>query len=286
MADFSRLPGPNADLWDWQLRGLCRGKDSSLFFHPEGERGAARSGREVAAKEICLNCPVQIPCVEHALRVREPYGVWGGMTEDEREEYYAKQKILARAQAARAKAAKVAQARLKEQLLREKAAQLTGVGGAVGAGAGGSYASAGASAHAPAPAQGSTHRVGAARSEFGEQPEPVGAGSVRQAGQLSAGQIPTGQTRPEPPQQPAGPPAQNPQQPQSARPQPVRAAARGPESLADTVAAVKRSRKANPEPAKKAAPSKTAPKNTAAKSAPKKSAPAAPKTATKRLTKV
>ena len=123
MADFSRLPGPNADLWDWQLRGLCRGKDSSLFFHPEGERGAARSGREVAAKEICLNCPVQIPCVEHALRVREPYGVWGGMTEDEREEHYARQKTLVRAQAARVKAAKLAQAQLKEQLLQEKEAQ-------------------------------------------------------------------------------------------------------------------------------------------------------------------
>ncbi|MGW0901126.1 WhiB family transcriptional regulator, partial [Streptomyces goshikiensis] len=25
MADFSRLPGPNADLWDWQLLAACRG---------------------------------------------------------------------------------------------------------------------------------------------------------------------------------------------------------------------------------------------------------------------
>jgi WhiB family redox-sensing transcriptional regulator len=121
MADFSRLPGPNADLWDWQLRGLCRGKDSSLFFHPEGERGAARSSREAAAKEICLNCPVQIPCAEHALRVREPYGVWGGMTEEEREEHHARQKALARAQAARDKAARAQQERLKEKLLRDKA---------------------------------------------------------------------------------------------------------------------------------------------------------------------
>lgn len=121
MADFSRLPGPNADLWDWQLRGLCRGKDSSLFFHPEGERGAARSSREAAAKEICLNCPVQIPCAEHALKVREPYGVWGGMTEEEREEHHARQKALARAQAAREKAARAQQERLKEKLLRDKA---------------------------------------------------------------------------------------------------------------------------------------------------------------------
>jgi len=121
MADFSRLPGPNADLWDWQLRGLCRGKDSSLFFHPEGERGAARSSREAAAKEICLNCPVQIPCAEHALKVREPYGVWGGMTEEEREEHHVRQKALARAQAAREKAARAQQERVKEKLLRDKA---------------------------------------------------------------------------------------------------------------------------------------------------------------------
>jgi WhiB family transcriptional regulator, redox-sensing transcriptional regulator len=85
MADFSRLPGPNADLWDWQLRGLCRGKDSSLFFHPEGERGAARSAREASAKEVCMRCPVRAECATHALAVREPYGVWGGLTEDERE---------------------------------------------------------------------------------------------------------------------------------------------------------------------------------------------------------
>jgi WhiB family redox-sensing transcriptional regulator len=123
MADFSRLPGPNADLWDWQLRGLCRGKDSSLFFHPEGERGAARSSRESAAKEICLNCPVLISCANHALKVREPYGVWGGMTEDERLEHHARQKALVRAQAAREKAARAQQAKLKEKLLRDKAAQ-------------------------------------------------------------------------------------------------------------------------------------------------------------------
>lgn len=86
MADFSRLPGPNADLWDWQLVAACRGVDSSLFFHPEGERGAARSAREAAAKEVCGRCPVRAECATHALTVREPYGVWGGLTEDEREE--------------------------------------------------------------------------------------------------------------------------------------------------------------------------------------------------------
>jgi WhiB family redox-sensing transcriptional regulator len=119
MADYSRLPGPNADVWDWQLRGLCRGQDSSLFFHPEGERGAARAAREQSAKEICLNCPVQKQCTEHALRVREPYGVWGGMTEEEREGHYQRQKALARARAVREKTALAETALLKEKLLRD-----------------------------------------------------------------------------------------------------------------------------------------------------------------------
>ncbi len=71
---------------DWQLLAACRGVDSSLFFHPEGERGAARSARENSAKEVCMRCPVRAECAAHALAVREPYGVWGGLTEDEREE--------------------------------------------------------------------------------------------------------------------------------------------------------------------------------------------------------
>ncbi|HET9169413.1 MAG TPA: WhiB family transcriptional regulator [Actinospica sp.] len=119
MADYSRLPGPNADVWDWQLRGLCRGQDSSLFFHPEGERGAARAAREQSAKEICLNCPVQKQCSEHALRVREPYGVWGGMTEEEREIHYQRQKAMARARAVREKTALAEKVLLKEKMLRE-----------------------------------------------------------------------------------------------------------------------------------------------------------------------
>ncbi|MGW7410833.1 WhiB family transcriptional regulator [Streptomyces sp. NPDC054833] len=83
--DISRLPGPNANLWTWQLLAACREVDDTLFFHPEGERGAGRGARETAAKEVCIRCPVRAECAAHALAVREPYGVWGGLTEGERE---------------------------------------------------------------------------------------------------------------------------------------------------------------------------------------------------------
>ncbi len=85
MADISRLPGPNADLWDWQLAAACRDENPDLFFHPEGERGPVRIAREMAAKAVCARCPVLRECARHALAVREPYGVWGGLTEDDRE---------------------------------------------------------------------------------------------------------------------------------------------------------------------------------------------------------
>jgi len=60
-----------------------------IFFHPEGERGPARENRIALAKSICATCPVLRQCAEHALAVREPYGVWGAMSEDDRETIYA-----------------------------------------------------------------------------------------------------------------------------------------------------------------------------------------------------
>jgi len=84
MANVRRLPGPVAEVWDWQLLGACRGKDSAQFFHPDGERGSSRNRREMAAKSVCHACPVRAQCAAHALSVREPYGVWGGFTESER----------------------------------------------------------------------------------------------------------------------------------------------------------------------------------------------------------
>lgn len=81
-------PVPVAALWEWQYQGLCRTTNPEIFFHPEGERGPARRRRDARAKALCQQCPVVRQCAEHALSVREPYGVWGGMTEDDREAIY------------------------------------------------------------------------------------------------------------------------------------------------------------------------------------------------------
>jgi WhiB family redox-sensing transcriptional regulator len=79
-----RLPPPVAETWDWQLRAACRRQSSERFFHPDHERGAIREERIRQAKHVCEQCPVLAQCRDHALRVEEPYGIWGGLDEGER----------------------------------------------------------------------------------------------------------------------------------------------------------------------------------------------------------
>ncbi len=69
----------------WHLRAACRGPESVLFFPPSlPERREEREARETKAKQICVECSVRNECLEFALRVREPHGIWGGLTEAER----------------------------------------------------------------------------------------------------------------------------------------------------------------------------------------------------------
>jgi len=86
MADYSRLPGPVEDHWQWQSQGACRGLQTMMFFHPEYERGPTRMRREAEAKAVCQRCPVIEQCRQHALQVHEPYGIWGGLSAEERKD--------------------------------------------------------------------------------------------------------------------------------------------------------------------------------------------------------
>ena len=70
----------------WQTRAACRGPRSSVFFPPgSGERRDERELREARAKVICGECAVQAECLEYALSIKEPHGIWGGLNEHERQ---------------------------------------------------------------------------------------------------------------------------------------------------------------------------------------------------------
>jgi WhiB family redox-sensing transcriptional regulator len=65
----------------WLARAACHGEDPELFFSPEGERGPEKAAREARAVAVCDRCPVRLDC----LAVAPAHGVYGGMTEAERE---------------------------------------------------------------------------------------------------------------------------------------------------------------------------------------------------------
>lgn len=69
----------------WQGKAACKGPQAAVFFPPSHlERKDEREERELRAKSICASCPVQRPCLDYALEIREPHGIWGGLNELER----------------------------------------------------------------------------------------------------------------------------------------------------------------------------------------------------------
>ncbi len=71
----------------WQARAACRGPQAVAFFPPAApERKEDKLAREARAKAICGTCVVRRECLEYAIRIREPHGIWGGLNESERKQ--------------------------------------------------------------------------------------------------------------------------------------------------------------------------------------------------------
>ncbi len=84
VAPNRHLPPPVYDRYTWQLAGVCRQGDPERFFL-ESKRGHTRDALVAEAKTVCARCPVMESCREHGLNAQEPYGIWGGLTLQERE---------------------------------------------------------------------------------------------------------------------------------------------------------------------------------------------------------
>jgi len=69
----------------WRAAAACHGVDAESFFPPSHfERKPEKDEREGAARALCARCPVRPQCLEYALLVEEPHGIWGGLNELER----------------------------------------------------------------------------------------------------------------------------------------------------------------------------------------------------------
>jgi WhiB family transcriptional regulator, redox-sensing transcriptional regulator len=74
----------------WQLKAACRGPHAAVFFPPpQFERKDEKLERERRAKEICTTCVVKADCLDYAISIREPHGIWGGLNEVERKQLLA-----------------------------------------------------------------------------------------------------------------------------------------------------------------------------------------------------
>jgi hypothetical protein len=68
---------------DWRRQAACRGHANPDIFYAKGTTGASQAELE-EAKAICRSCPVQLQCGAWAVETREPFGTWGGVSQDER----------------------------------------------------------------------------------------------------------------------------------------------------------------------------------------------------------
>jgi WhiB family transcriptional regulator, redox-sensing transcriptional regulator len=70
---------------EWRELAACRSHPAVLFFGVDDtESSADRRAREEEAKRVCFGCRVRQQCLEYSLDTKEPYGIWGGLTEAER----------------------------------------------------------------------------------------------------------------------------------------------------------------------------------------------------------
>jgi len=69
----------------WQQLAACNRESPAAFYPPIGaEKKHERLARERVAKSICAGCSVRSLCLDQAVANDERYGIWGGLTADER----------------------------------------------------------------------------------------------------------------------------------------------------------------------------------------------------------
>lgn len=73
----------DASVKDWRAQAACRFEDPELFFPPG--RDDAAGNQIVAAKAVCRRCWVIDECRAFALDYRIRDGIWGGLTDQERQ---------------------------------------------------------------------------------------------------------------------------------------------------------------------------------------------------------
>ncbi|QBP31739.1 WhiB family transcription factor [Mycobacterium phage Piper2020] len=65
------------DAEEWRQSAVCAQTDPELFFPATGESATP-------ARTMCKRCEVQAECLQRALDDDEQFGIWGGLTPQQR----------------------------------------------------------------------------------------------------------------------------------------------------------------------------------------------------------
>lgn len=84
---LARLP---MSIPDWMHDADCTDHDIALWF-------SRNPIDTLKAKSICADCPVRTDCQQHALTHGERHGIWGGLTEQDRDEVFRRARSAAQA---------------------------------------------------------------------------------------------------------------------------------------------------------------------------------------------
>ncbi|MGH3185586.1 MAG: WhiB family transcriptional regulator [Streptosporangiaceae bacterium] len=79
---------------NWWMRAACQSSDPDLFF-PVSSTGKSLEQVD-EAKAVCARCLVRRQCLVFALQTRQVHGIWGGLTEEERNQTATRQPGTAR----------------------------------------------------------------------------------------------------------------------------------------------------------------------------------------------
>lgn len=72
----------------WREQAVCATlptEQQDWFFADAEEQASLTQHRQ--AQVFCFGCPVQVECLDYAVRTQPPMGVWGGLTQAQRKRY-------------------------------------------------------------------------------------------------------------------------------------------------------------------------------------------------------
>ena len=67
---------------DWMSDSLCRGLANDAWFPPL--EASNPNDYYAVAREVCNRCPVWVSCLDYSNNNEEKFGMWGGLTPQER----------------------------------------------------------------------------------------------------------------------------------------------------------------------------------------------------------